>query len=573
MIDDQLAGAVAAALKKAQQRNKLPPFDLPTSIPVERPKQAGMGDFATPICLQLARYARMAPIQIAEIVADILRERHVDNLPFLASVEIAHPGFINFRLDEGWLQEQVPVILAAPDTFGDVDLGQGARVQVEYVSANPTGPLHMGSARNAVLGDALASTLEAAGYTVQREYYVNDAGSRVQVFGETLLARYAQALGHEAKLPEEGYHGQYMIELGQQIAAEHGERFLQMPREEAVPALGRLGIEAVIADARADLALLGIEYDGWFSEQSLYDRRLNETIMTMLRQGDYLYVHEGAVWFRATALGGDKDEVVIRSNGTPGYFASDIAYHYEKFVERGFDRVIDVWGADHQGHVPRMKAMMRALDLDPERLTIIIYQLVTLKRGGEIVRLSKRTGDMITLREVLDEVGADAMRYFLLSRSADSQMDFDIDLAKEQSDENPVYYVQYAHARICSILRHGQEVLGGALGAGDDASGLTPTDVDLSLLTSKAELDLIRQMLRLPETVRLAAIQLAPHHLTYYAYELAQAFHAFYRDCRVVSNEPGEAEITRARIALVTACRAVLARVLGLMGMSAPETM
>jgi arginyl-tRNA synthetase len=314
---------------------------------------------------------------------------------------------------------------------------------------------------------------------------------------------------------------------------------------------------------------MGIEYDCWFSEQSLYDRRLNETIMTLLRQGDHLYVHDGAVWLatgpsHATALGGDKDEVVIRSNGTPGYFASDIAYHYEKFVVRGFDRVIDVWGADHQGHVPRMKAMMRALGLDPERLTIIIYQLVTLKRGGEIVRLSKRTGDMITLREVLEEVGADAMRYFLLSRSADSQMDFDIELAKEQSDENPVYYVQYAHARICSILRRGQEVLGGAL---DEA------DVDLGLLSSKAELDLIRQMLRLPETVRLAASQLAPHHLAYYAYELAQAFHAFYRDCRVVSNEPGEAEITRARIALVTACRAVLARVLGLMGMSAPETM
>ncbi|MBC7235706.1 MAG: arginine--tRNA ligase [Chloroflexi bacterium] len=566
-VDDQLGQAVAAALKKAQQREKLPSFVLPEPIPIERPKQEEMGDWATPICLQLARYARMAPIKIAETVAEILRERYVDALPFLAEVEVAHPGFINFRLDESWLARQVEIILSEGETFGRLDLGRGIKVQVEYVSANPTGPLHMGSARNAVLGDALASVLEAAGYEVQREYYVNDAGSRMQAFYESLYARYAQALGQEEALPEEGYHGPYMIELGRRIAAEHGPRFLLLPRDEGVRAVGELGLEAVVQSAREDLALMGIRYDCWFSERSLYERGQHEKVMTILREGGHLYLQDGAVWFRATALGGDKDEVVIRSNGTPGYFASDIAYHYNKFVERGFDRVIDVWGADHQGHVPRMKAMMRALGLDPERLTIIIYQLVTLKRGGEVVRLSKRTGDIITLREVLEEVGPDAMRYFLLSRSADSQMDFDIDLAKEQSEENPVYYVQYAHARICSILRHAEEVRQSL------SHALQPTDGDVGLLTHPAELALIRRMVRLPETVRLAANQLAPHHLTYYAYDLAQAFHAFYRDCRVVSSDPADAAITQARLKLVTACRLVLARTLKLMGMNAPETM
>ncbi|MBC7316411.1 MAG: arginine--tRNA ligase, partial [Chloroflexi bacterium] len=279
----------------------------------------------------------------------------------------------------------------------------------------------------------------------------------------------------------------------------------------------------------------------------------------ILREGGYLYEHDGAVWFKATALGGPKDEVVLRSDGSPGYFASDIAYHYNKFVERGFDTVINVWGADHQGHVPRMKAMMRALGLDPNRLIIILYQLVTLKRGGEIVRLSKRTGDTITLREVLEEVGADAMRYFLLSRSADSQMEFDLDLAKEQSEANPVYYIQYAHARIASILRLAREIPyhGG----------------DVSLLNHPAELTLLRRMMRLPETVKMAAAQLAPHLLAYYAYDLAAAFHAFYRDCRVVSTEPGDEALTAARLKLVAACKVVLARVLGLMGMTAPETM
>ncbi|MFP3895956.1 MAG: arginine--tRNA ligase [Anaerolineales bacterium] len=555
LLDVELHKALIEALGSAQQAEALPPFEIPEKVTVEHPKDESLGDFATPMCMKLAGEARMNPLRIAEIVVEYLPE-----MPFLDTVEVAPPGFINFRVSESWLTSQIEAILDMPDDYGKIDLGEGRRVQVEYVSANPTGPLHMGSARNAVLGDVLASVLETAGYDIQREYYVNNAGSRMQAFYETLYARYAQALGQDVAVPEEGYHGPYMVDIGQEIAAEHGKRFLEMPREEALKGIGALGLEHVIEQARQDLALLGIEYDRWFSEQSLYENGQFERVMNILQEGGYLYEHEGATWLKATALGGEKDEVVIRSDGTPGYFASDIAYHYNKFVERRFDRVIDVWGADHQGHVPRMKSIMKAFSLDPARLEIIIYQLVTLKRGGEIVRLSKRTGDIVTLREVLDEVGSDAMRYFLLSHSAGSQMEFDIDLAKERSQDNPVYYVQYAHARICSILRRARGIEGQA-------------DGDVGLLTSEPEQTLIRQMLRLPEVVRLSADLLAPHHLTYYAYELAGAFHTFYRDCRVLSSNPEDEEITKARLKLVRACRIALARALEIMGMKAPERM
>lgn len=554
MVDIEIQKALAQALRKAQECGDLPQFELPQDIPVERPRQSAMGDFATPVCMQLARMAHLAPSKIAEVVV-----KHLPKLEFISQVEVAHPGFINFRLSPTWLVSQVEVIRSAPEAYGNADLGRGRKVQVEFVSANPTGPLHIGSARNAALGDALASILEAVGYEVQREYYVNDAGSQVRVFGETLYARYAQALGRDEAVPEDGYQGLYLMRMGAALAAEYGDKYLRVPREEAVRELGELGLQRVIASTKEDLALMGVHFDNWFSERTLYSGGQYDRIMAILREGGYLDYRDGAVWFKAQELGGDKDEVLVRSDGSPGYFASDIAYHYNKFVERGFDWVIDVWGADHQGHVPRMRAMMKALGLDPNKLTLILYQLVTLKRSGEIVRLSKRTGDIITLREVLEEVGPDAMRFFLLSRSADSQMDFDIDLAKEQSDENPVYYVQYAHARISSILRF--------------AGALDYSDGDVSLLTSEPELALIRQMTRFPEVVKTAATTLSPHHLTYYAQDLATAFHAFYRDCRVVSSDPADEPITKARLKLVSACKVVLARALRLMGMTAPEMM
>jgi arginyl-tRNA synthetase len=555
MLSEDIAALVHEAIKGAQESGDLPTFDIP-QIPVERPKQDAHGDYATPVCLQLARLARMAPIRIAHIVVDRLPEsKHV------GKVEVAKPGYINFTLSEEWLARQVDEILLAGEHYGDVNIGEGRKVQVEFVSANPTGPLHVGTGRNAAFGDALANVLAAAGYDVQREYYVNDAGTQMGLFAETLYARYAQALGQDESLPEGAYQGTYMLDMGQRAAQEHGRKFLDMERTQALEALGDIGLEYALESIRADLALMGVHYDRWFSERTLYSDGVFDHVMTLLREGNYVLERDGAVWFTSTGLGGDKDEVIIRSGGAPGYFASDIAYHYDKFVRRGFDWVINVWGADHQGHVPRMYVLMQALGLEPQRLSIVIQQLVTLKRGGEVMRLSRRTGDIITLREVLEDVGADAVRFFLLSRSAESQMDFDLDLAVEQSNENPVYYIQYAHARISSILRLAQE------------RGLHHDEGLVTLLVHPSELALIRRMTMLPEVVELAALNLAPHYLAHYAQDLASQFHGFYRDCRVVSSDPADLELSKARLKLVRAARLVLARVLHLMGMTAPEQM
>ncbi|MDH7488980.1 MAG: arginine--tRNA ligase [Anaerolineae bacterium] len=554
LISQQIADLVTKAIKKAQKKGHLPAFDIP-EIVVERPKQETHGDYSTAVCMGLAKYARMAPVKIAEIVV-----AHLPKADFVGKVEVAHPGYLNFTLDTGWVCRQVDAILQAGENFGRLDIGRGKRVQVEYGSANPTGPLHMGTGRNVVIGDTLANVLEAAGYSVHREYYVNDAGSRMRAFYETLYARYAQALGRDVPVPEDGYHGRYMVDMAAEIVAREGARFLEMPKEQALPQLGKLGLELILKQAKEDLARMSIHYDNWFSEQSLYDDGTFGRVMTILREGGYVVEKEGAIWFTSPNL--PDDEVLIRSDGTPLYFASDISYHYNKFILRGFDWVIDVWGADHQGHVPGMKAMMPALGLHPDQLTIILYQLVTLRRGGEIVRISKRTGDIITLREVLDEVGPDAVRFFLLARTADSQMDFDLELAKEQSQENPVYYVQYGHARIASILRYAEEQ-----GMADYVGG------DVSLLTTPPEQALIRKMLELPEVLEQATTKLAPHLLPHYAQSLAATFHSFYKECRVISSLPEDRELSRARLKLVLAAKVVLARVLRLMGVAAPERM
>lgn len=555
-VRDSIAEAIRVAVARAQQAGALPAFDLPDVL-VDRPRQEGFGDYATAVAMQLARPARMAPLRIAEAIV-----AHLPDTGFLGKAEVAPPGFINITLGEAWLKQQVVTVLDESETFGRVDLGRGARIQVEYGSANPTGPLHVGFARNVVLGDAIANVLAEAGYDVQREYYVNDAGTQMQLFGQSLYARYAQALGVDVPVPENGYQGRYVVDWGREIAEAEGRRFLDVQYEAAVAELAEIGLrQKVLEGVRRDCEKLGIRYDRWFPEHSLYEDGSFEAAMDILRRGGYVAEREGAVWFEATKLGADKDEVLIRSSGMPGYFASDVAYHYNKFVTRGFTRVINVWGADHQGHLPRMKAMMTALGLDADRLEIIIYQLVTLKRGGEVIRLSKRTGDMVTLRELMDEVSPDAIRYFLLSRSADSQMDFDLELAVKQSDENPVFYVQYAHARVASVLRLAE------------ASSITYDDGDLALLGHPSEMALLRQMLQLPEVVHDSAATMAPHRLAYYAYDLARAFHAFYRDCRVVSSLTEDVALTKARLRLVSAAKVALARALAMMGMSAPERM
>ena len=549
-VRDMLRDLISAAVQQTQQQGVLPPAAVP-EVTVETPQNPEHGEYASNIALRMARTARMDPMSIALALANQMAGTH-----FLSSVDVARPGFLNFKLSPAWIASQVDEILSLGTSYGSVPLGNGATVQLEYVSANPTGPLHVGAGRGAALGDSLANVLSHAGYRVEREYYVNDAGSRMEAFYATLYARYLQQLGVEAALPSDGYAGEYMVELAREIVAEHGRNYLEMPRDEALPLLGKLGTDMMVARIRADLERMNVRFDRWFSEQSLYDDGLIESTIAQLRDRGYVVEREGAVWFASTAMGEDKDNVLVRSNGTPTYFAADAAYHYDKFVLRGYDRVIDVWGADHQGHVPRMKNIAGGVGVDPERLVVILYQLVSLKRGGKPVRMSKRTGDIITLDEVLEEVGSDAVRFFLLARSPEAMMDFDLDLAKEQSNENPVYYVQYAHARIASILRYAGEV---------DFS-----DGDVSLLVSQAEQDLIRKMLMLPELVEIAATTLAPHHLPHYAQEIAAVFHSFYKQCRVVSEDEG---LTKARLKLVSACKIVLGNTLGLMGVNAPEQM
>jgi arginyl-tRNA synthetase len=552
VIKHKLAKALKQAVIQAQQEGVLAVTTLPEVI-VERPQNPEHGDYASSLPLKLARTTDIAPLSIAEKVLEFLPP-----LPEVAKIVVVAPGFINFKLSSDWLTKQVAAILDAGDSYGNIDLGDGRPVQIEFVSVNPTGPLHVGHGRGAVLGSTLANVLGAAGYAVEKEYYINDAGSQLDAFSRSLYVRYQQCLGVDAEMPSDGYLGNYMVDLAKEIIEKEGKRFLAMPGDAALRELGAIGVAEVMGMIRQVLELLGVEFDVWFSEQSLYKNGQYEKAMKLLRDGGYVAEKENATWFISSALGEDKDNVLIRSDGSPTYFASDVAYHFNKFLERQFDTVINIWGADHQGHVSRMIAVVNALGINPERLKVIICQLVTLRRGQEIVRVSKRSGDIITLREVIDEVGSDACRFVFLSRSADAQMDFDLELAKKQSADNPVYYVQYAHARIASILRLAKE------------KGIDYARGDVSLLATEPELTLIRRMILLPEMLELVASTLEPHHLPYYAQDLATVFHSFYKQCRVVSKNQ---ELTWARLKLVKAAQIVLARTLRLMGMAAPESM
>jgi arginyl-tRNA synthetase len=520
---------------------------------MEHPQNPEHGDYASGVAMKLARAAGDKPINIARDLIGLM-----EPAPEIGKIVAAPPGFINFTLKNSWLAEQIESILSAGESYGNIDIGKGSRVQVEFVSINPTGPLHVGHGRGAVLGSTIASVLAAAGYNSEKEYYFNDAGSQMDAFNRSLYVRYLQCLGKEAEMPSDGYLGNYMLDLAREIIDEEGDRLIGLPEPEAVSQIGRLGLDRLMRQIKEELQMLGVDFDIWFTEQSLYDNGQYDTVMSLLRKEGYIAEKEGAVWFASTALGEDKDNVVVRSDGSPTYFATDIAYHYNKFLERKFDRVINIWGADHQGHVPRLKAAVSALGIDPERLELIIHQMVTLRRGGETVRVSKRSGDIITLREVMDEVGKDACRFFFLSRSASSQMDFDLELAKKESADNPVYYVQYAHARIASILRLAEQ------------RGIDYSDGDVSLIITEPELVLVRKLFLLPELVETVARTLEPHHLPYYAQDLATVFHSFYDQCRVVSQDKA---LTKARLKLVEAAKIVLAKTLHLMGMTAPDRM
>ncbi|MEX1255206.1 MAG: arginine--tRNA ligase [Dehalococcoidia bacterium] len=553
MIKHEIALLVDEAVQRARDAGALPGVAMPETV-IERPQRPEHGDYATSLPLRLARAARANPMELGQRLAG-----HVPASDAVDRVEVAPPGFINFHLNEAWLARQVETIIAAGADFARAPVGQGQLVQVEFVSANPTGPLHAGNGRWAAMGGALARVLRVAGYNVETEYYFNDAGNQVDAFGRTLYARYQQLFGREAPVPEDGYVGHYMVELAEQARERFGEDMLRPPGEPPPDELARFGIEEVMAWIRRDLGDLGVHYDHWYQEQTVFEAGHFDKVMSLLREKGLVVEREGAVWFAATQLGADKDEVLVRSTGVPTYLATDIGYHYDKFLVRGFDRVVDIWGADHQGHVRPLQLAAEAMGLEPERLTIIIGQLVTLRRGDEVLKLSKRSGDIVTLREVMEEVGKDACLYFFLSRSADVSIDFDLELAKTQSAENPVYYVQYAHARIAGILEKAGEKLGDAGGG------------DVSLLTHPAELALVRKMLVLPELVEAIARTLEPHHLPHYAQDLATAFHDFYEKCKVVDDE--QPELSRARLKLVAAAKAVLATTLDLMGMSAPDKM
>ena len=446
LILNSIIDMVAQAVEKTRKDGFLQLDTVPT-IEVERPSNPEHGDFASSLPLRLARATRINPLSLAEAL--------VQNIPAADEVEevtAVAPGFINFKLRDSWVQQQVEVVGRLGAEYGNIDFGQGRKMMVEFISVNPTGPVHVGHARGAVLGSSLANILAAAGFDVTREYYINDAGNQMRAFYGSVLARYKQALGQAVELPENAYKGEYVSELAREIIEAEGQRFAEMDEDSALKAIGDLAREKMVTVIREDLEQIRVTFDNWFSESSLFDNGDYDRGMQLLREQGYLAEKENATWFTSTVLGDDKDNVVIRSSGEPTYFATDIAYHYNKFAQRGFDGVVDIWGADHHGHVPRMKSAVEALGIDPDKLTVLISQMVAFKRDGELVPMSKRTGELVTLRELCDEVGSDACRFFFLFRTPSTHMDFDLELAKKESSENPVYYIQYAHARNSSIL-------------------------------------------------------------------------------------------------------------------------
>lgn len=555
-IKEKVVANLTKAAEAAQNAGDLTFESLPNFV-LEEPREKQHGDLATNLAMVLTKQARKSPREIAGI---LLKHFETEGT-WIQSHEIAGPGFINFKLDPIWLTGVIPQILSQAEDYGKVNLGQGQKVQVEFVSANPTGLLHMGNARGAALGDSLASLLTAAGYVVNREFYINDAGNQIHNFALSLEARYLQQLGQDVPFPEGGYHGEDLIDTVKGLIAKVGDKYLNIEAELRREFLVRYALEEKLTNIRQTLADMGVHYDVWFSEQSLHDSGAVKKAMEDMEQQGYIYEKEGALWLKSTLFGDEKDEVVVRSNGTPTYFAADIAYHRNKF-ERGFDRVINIWGADHHGHVARMKGAMSALGYNPDNLQIILMQLVRLIQDGEVVRMSKRSGQYITLKELMEEVGKDAARFFFIMRDPDSTVEFDLDLAKAESSDNPVYYVQYAHARLCSILRQAEE-------SGYSYSGI-PTKEELALLNSTEEQELLKKMADLPGEIAAAARLMEPHRLARYVLDLAALFHSFYNSQRVLVDEEN---IRKVRLALVCSTKQVLANVLEILGVTAPERM
>ncbi|RLB73138.1 MAG: arginine--tRNA ligase [Deltaproteobacteria bacterium] len=553
-MKDQLRLAIKAALQQCYADNSLVSGEFLDEIQLEIPKNPDHGDFSTNLALALAKPERKAPRKIAETLIAALQGN-----PLCDRIEIAGPGFINFRLAATCWYAVLDQITAQGDQYGRSKIGAGTKIQVEFVSANPTGPLHIGHGRGAVVGDAVAAVLQAAGFEVQREYYVNDAGNQILTLGRSILLRLRELQGEAIEFPEDGYQAPYVIDLAVKYRAEQGE-LVGVSEAEAIESCARFGVAEVLKWIEVDLQSFGIHFDSWYSEKSLYDQGLVDEELIKLKEKGLSFEEDGALWLRTTEFGDDKDRVLIKSDGSYTYFASDVAYHMEKF-DRGFNRVIDVWGADHHGYIPRMKAMLAGLGHPPEALEVLLIQMVNLLRDGKPYIMGKRSGNFITLKEVIDEVGRDACRFFFLMRRCDSQLDFDLELAKQQSSDNPVYYVQYAHARVCSINRN----------AAESGIELLPSDVvDYSRLELPEELALVKQLARFPETVVGAALSYEPHRIIFYLQDLAAQFHSYYNRQRVLVDDP---ITSRARLALVNSVRTVLANALQLLGLSVPERM
>ncbi|WP_196594471.1 arginine--tRNA ligase [Pectinatus sottacetonis] len=549
-IQELIKDIVKKSVQKNMSAGVFPQAIIPDVI-LEVPPQKEYGDFATNFSMQSARVFHMPPKKIAE---ELVKQIDSD---YLDKIEIAGPGFINFYLKPEIIYKQLADVMEKDNKFGNLPLKNSGKIMVEYVSANPTGPLHVGHGRGAAYGSALVNLLRAAGYYVRSEYYINDAGNQIDNLAASVNARYLELLGKKTEFPENGYHGQDIIDTAKRIINKTGTKYLDMPDKERLCVFKELALQEKLAVLKEDLNAFNVHFDNWFSERTLHPDAVNSACEILL-QNKAMYEKEGAKWLRSTQYGDDKDRVVIRDNGVPTYLASDIAYHKNKF-DRGFDKLIDIWGADHHGYVCRVKASIKALGFDPDRLDVLLLQMVSLYRNGELVKMSKRTGQSVTLAELIEEVGTDAARYFFIMRSLDSQLDFDLDLAKSESNENPVYYVQYAHARICSIFRQAEE-------AGIHIS----EKVDLSLLTDDAEITLIKKILSYPDEIELAARDYAPHRIANYLHDLAADFHSFYNKCRIIGVD---LKLGQSRLALAGVVKNTIHHALDILGISSPEKM
>lgn len=544
---------IKAALAAAVSAGDLPDGEYPDVL-LEVPPQKEFGDFATNIAMQSARIAHKSPRMIADILL-----KHLD-APWLEKAEVAGAGFINFFLKHDIIYDTLCHILEQGKQYGQAPLRAEDTVQVEYVSANPTGPLHVGHGRGAAYGSALVNLLRAAGYNVQSEYYINDAGNQMNNLAASVNARYLELFGKKAEIPENGYHGADIIDTARAIIEQDGDKYLQMDEKDRLEIFKNRAYEEKLKALKRDLESFNVTFDKWFSERTLHPEAIKKACETLKGNGN-MYEKDGALWLKSTVYGDDKDRVVIRDNGVPTYLAADIAYHKNKY-ERQFKKLINIWGADHHGYVARVKAAMAALGLDPNQLEILLLQMVSLFRNGELVKMSKRTGQAITLNELIEEVGTDAARYFFIMRSLDTQLDFDLDLAKSHSNENPVYYIQYANARIFSIYKQ--------IAENGDVFDMTWKNTKWDKLKEERELALIKKMAAYPEEIRKAAADRAPHRIAHFVYEMAGLFHAFYNNCHIIQSDK---ELEEARLALVTAVQITIANCLAVLGISAPETM